>query len=72
MELDRECGLYYALIRKVVKAKGGKEGKKKPARLRGHFITGNEMKGTGCNLIEAHTDIEPGGNCGGLCVEYNE
>lgn len=66
MKLDCECGLNHSIIHKVIKEK------KEAMKLRGRFITGNEMKGTGCNLIEAHTDIEPDSNCRGLCVEYNE
>lgn len=57
-------GLNYS--HKGMKKKMKKNDKKKQ---RVHFITGSKKKGTGCNLIEAHTVTQPDGNCRGLCVE---
>lgn len=51
MKFGCECSLNYSLLQKVIKKQ------KEAVKLRGHLITGKEMKRTDCNLIEVHTDI---------------
>lgn len=56
-EIKADCQWWFKLQLYPHSHKEKKKGGKKAVKLRGHFITGNKMKGTGCNLIEAHTDI---------------